>query len=86
MPAPILIYGTATCPFCVAAKNYLVGKGLSYEEVRVDRDPVRYAEMLQRTNNRRSVPQIFVGATHVGGYEELVELDRAGGLAKLVGI
>ncbi len=84
LPPRIQIYGTATCPSCVAAKNFLVGKGLTYEEVRVDRDPVRFAEMLQRSNQRRSVPQIFVGDTHVGGFEDLVALDRAGGLARLL--
>jgi glutaredoxin 3 len=80
----IEIYTTATCPYCVAAKNFLVEKGLSYEEVRVDRERERLGEMLSRSGQRRSVPQIFVNGHHVGGYDELVSLDRAGGLAPLL--
>jgi len=80
----IEIYTTAICPYCVAAKNFLVGKGASYEEVRVDRDRERFAEMLRRSNNRRSVPQIFIGEQHVGGFDDLVALDRAGGLEPLL--
>lgn len=81
----IEIYTTAICPYCVAAKNYLVDKGAAaYEEIRVDRDPQRFAEMLSRSGNRRTVPQIFIGGTHVGGFDDLVALDRAGGLAPLL--
>jgi glutaredoxin 3 len=81
----IEIYTTAICPYCVAAKNFLVDRGASaYEEIRVDRDPQRFAEMLARSGNRRTVPQIFIGAQHVGGYDDLVALDRAGGLAPLL--
>jgi len=80
----IEIYTTAICPYCVAAKNFLVAKGASYEEVRVDRDRERFAEMLQRSNNRRTVPQIFIGGTHVGGFDDIVALDRAGGLEPLL--
>jgi glutaredoxin 3 len=85
LPARIQVYSTALCPYCVAAKNFLVGKGLSYEEIRVDNDPVRFAEMLQRSSNKRSVPQIFVDDTHVGGFNELIALDRSGELGKLLG-
>ena len=81
----IEIYTTAICPYCVAAKNFLVDRGANtYEEIRVDRDPQRFAEMLARSGNRRTVPQIFIGSTHVGGYDDLVALDRAGGLAPLL--
>jgi len=81
----IEIYTTAICPYCVAAKNYLVEKGASgYEEIRVDRDPQRFGEMLARSGNRRTVPQIFIGGTHVGGFDDLVALDRDGGLAPLL--
>lgn len=80
----IEIYTTAICPYCVAAKNFLVAKGARYEEVRVDRDRERFAEMLQRSNNRRTVPQIFIGGTHVGGFDDMVALDRAGGLDPLL--
>jgi glutaredoxin 3 len=80
----IEIYSTAICPYCVAAKNFLVSKGASYEEVRVDRDREKFAEMLQRSGNRRTVPQIFIGGTHVGGFDDMVALDRAGGLEPLL--
>lgn len=77
------MYTTAICPYCVAAKNYLVSRGLSYEEVRVDRDHERLREMITRTQ-RRSVPQIFINDHHVGGYDDLVTLDRSGGLDPLL--
>jgi glutaredoxin 3 len=79
----VLIYSTAMCPYCVAAKNYLKNKGVDYTEVRIDTDQARRQEMLDRAR-RTSVPQIFVGDTHVGGYDDLVALDRAGGLQPLL--
>jgi glutaredoxin 3 len=79
----VLIYSTAVCPYCVAAKNFLKNKGVSYTEVRIDTDPQQRQEMMQRAR-RTSVPQIFVGDTHVGGYDDLVALDRAGGLQPLL--
>jgi glutaredoxin 3 len=82
--AKIEIYSTAMCPYCVAAKNLLTARKLAWEEYRIDRDPARQSEMLQRSSQRRSVPQIFIEGRHVGGYEELVVLDRAGGLDALV--
>lgn len=80
---PVLMYTTAICPYCVAAKNFLKSRGLSWTETRVDTDPSARALMLERSR-RSSVPQIFVGDTHVGGYDELVALDRAGGLKSLL--
>lgn len=80
----VIMYSTAVCPYCVAAKNFLKSRGLGYQEVRVDTDPAARALMMERTR-RTSVPQIFINGTHVGGYEELVALDRSGGLAPLVG-
>jgi glutaredoxin 3 len=80
----IEIYSTAVCPYCVAAKNYLVERGQRYEEIRIDLAPARRDEMLHRSGNRRTVPQIFIGGTHVGGFDDLVALDRAGGLAPLL--
>lgn len=77
------MYTTAVCPYCVAAKNWLKSRGVAWTEVRVDSDPVRRAEMMERAR-RASVPQIFVGATHVGGFDELVALDRAGSLQPLL--
>ncbi|HEX5755898.1 MAG TPA: glutaredoxin 3 [Arenimonas sp.] len=79
----ILIYSTAICPYCVAAKNFLKSRGASWTEVRIDTDPVRRDEMLARAR-RTSVPQIFIGDRHVGGYDELVALDRAGELRLLL--
>ena len=79
----IIMYSTAVCPYCVAAKNFLKSRGLNYREVRVDTDPAARALMMERTR-RTSVPQILINGTHVGGYDELVALDRSGGLASLV--
>ena len=80
----VIIYSTALCSYCVAAKNFLKSRGVGYQEVRVDADPEARALMMERSR-RTSVPQIFINGTHVGGYEELVALDRSGGLAPLVG-
>lgn len=82
--AEVIMYSTAVCPYCVAAKNFLKSRGLGYQEVRVDTDPAARALMMERTR-RTSVPQIFINGNHVGGYEELVALDRSGGLAPLAG-
>ena len=78
----VTIYSTAVCPYCVAAKNFLKSRGLGYSEVRIDTDPEQRKLMMERTR-RTSVPQIFINGHHVGGYEELVALDRAGGLELL---
>ncbi len=77
------MYTTAICPYCVAAKNLLKQKGFDYSEIRVDTDPERREEMLKRTGGRRSVPQIFVNGTHVGGFDDLVAADRSGKLAEI---
>lgn len=79
----ILIYTTAVCPYCVAAKNFLKSRGAIWNEVRVDIEPARRDEMRARSK-RTSVPQIFIGDHHVGGYDDLVALDRAGGLKPLL--
>lgn len=79
----ITIYSTAICPYCVAAKNFLKSKGLSWNEVRIDTDPVERERMLERTR-RTSVPQIFIGDTHVGGYDDMMALQRAGKLEPLL--
>lgn len=79
----VILYTTAVCPYCVAAKNFLKSKGANYSEVRVDTDPEARARMMERTK-RTSVPQIFINDTHVGGYDDLVALDRAGGLKPLL--
>jgi len=79
----VTLYTSAFCGYCVAAKNFLKSRGANYSEVRVDLDPERRAEMLARAK-RSSVPQIFIGDHHVGGYEDLVALDRAGSLKTLL--
>jgi len=78
------MYSTAVCPYCSRAESYLRSKGVDeIDKVRVDLDPARRVEMMQRTG-RRTVPQIYIGDRHIGGYEDLVALDRAGGLAPLL--
>lgn len=79
----IVIYTTAICPYCVAAKNFLKSKGQAWTEVRIDLDPVEREKMTALTR-RTSVPQIFIGDTHVGGYDDLIALHRAGGLDPLL--
>lgn len=80
----ITMYSTGVCPYCVRAEQFLASKGATaIEKVRVDLDPARRAEMMERTG-RRTVPQIFIGSVHVGGYDDLVALDRSGGLEPLL--
>ncbi len=79
----VIMYTTGVCPYCVAAKNFLKSRGATYTEVRVDTDPVARAAMMEKTR-RSSVPQIFINGTHVGGYDELVALDRSGGLRPML--
>ena len=82
--ARVLMYSTAVCPFCLMAERLLKSKGVAeIEKIRVDLEPARRAEMMQRTG-RRTVPQIYVGDRHVGGYDDLAALDRAGGLDPLL--
>lgn len=78
------MYTTATCPYCVAAKGFLKRKGWTTEEIRVDLDIARRDEMLARSGGRRSVPQIFINAVHIGGYDDLVAADRDGRLGAIV--
>ncbi|HET7400950.1 MAG TPA: glutaredoxin 3 [Usitatibacter sp.] len=82
--AKILMYATGVCPFCVMAERLLHAKGVTdIEKIRVDLEPARRKEMMERTG-RRTVPQIYVGDQHVGGYDDLAALDRAGGLDPLL--
>ncbi len=78
-----LIYTSGVCGYCVAAKNFLKSRGCDYSEVRIDREPGKLAEMLERTGGRRSVPQIFINGAHVGGYDDLVAAERSGKLKTL---
>ncbi len=79
----VIMYTTAICPYCVAAKNFLKSRGAAYTEVRIDTDPAARALMWEKTR-RSSVPQIFINGSHVGGYDEMVALDRRGGLKLLL--
>jgi glutaredoxin 3 len=78
------MYTTATCPYCIQAERYLKAKGVSaIHRIRVDLEPGLRIAMMERTG-RRTVPQIYIGDVHVGGYQDLVALDHAGGLAPLL--
>ncbi|WP_417701657.1 glutaredoxin 3 [Pseudomonas sp.] len=79
----VTLYTTGHCPYCVNAKTLLRRKGVTYEEIDVGSSPQRLAEMLQRSN-RRSVPQIFIGEHHVGGFDDLAALERGGELDALL--
>ena len=80
----VLMYSTAVCPFCVRAEQLLRARGVSeIEKVRVDLDPALRLEMMEKTG-RRTVPQIYIGDTHVGGCDDLIALDHAGKLATLL--
>ena len=79
----ITLYTSAICPYCVAAKNFLKSKGQVWTEVRIDLDFEQRQAMIARAN-RTSVPQIFIGQTHVGGYDDMIALHRAGKLEPLL--
>jgi glutaredoxin 3 len=81
--AKVLMYCTAACPFCQSAERLLVEKGVTIEKIRVDLEPARRAEMTQKSG-RRTVPQIWIGDRHVGGCDDLYDLDRRGGLDPLL--
>jgi glutaredoxin 3 len=78
------IYTSPWCGYCRAAKALLTRKGVAFEEIDIGRDPARREEMLSRSNGRYTVPQIFIGSTHVGGSDDLHALDRAGKLDPLL--
>ena len=80
----VKMYTTAVCPYCVQAKRILKSKGVeAIEEIRIDTNPSERAAMMERTG-RRTVPQIFIGDTHVGGCDDLMDLDSRGGLIPLL--
>ncbi|BBL75088.1 glutaredoxin 3 [Methylomagnum ishizawai] len=82
----VTMYSTAICPYCLMAERLLTKKGVKdIQKIRVDLDPERREEMMRKTQ-RRTVPQIFVGETHIGGFDDLAALDRAGGLDRLLGL
>ena len=81
---PVVIYTKVTCPYCHAAKALLTKKGATFEEIAVDGDRAAQAAMAAKANGRSTVPQIFVGETHVGGCDDLYDLDAAGELDPLL--
>ena len=81
---PVEMYTTPLCGFCHAAKRLLAQKGVEFTEIDLAADPSRRAEMTQRSQGGRTVPQIFVGEVHVGGCDDLYALDRAGKLDPLL--
>ena len=78
------IYTTPFCPYCSAAKDLLSRKGVTFTEINVMGDAARRAEMVERAHGGRTVPQIFIGKTHVGGFDDLYSLDEAGKLDPLL--
>lgn len=81
--AEVTIYSTTVCPYCVRAKDLLKRKGVSFTEVNVDDDDAR-AAMISKVGGRRTVPQIFIGDTHVGGFDDMYALDKSGKLDALL--
>jgi len=79
----VLMYSTLICPYCVRAKHLLRRKGVEYEEIRIDKDSGQRRIMVERTG-RHTVPQIFIGELHVGGYDELAALEVRGELDRLL--
>jgi len=80
----IVMYSTAFCGYCQRARNLFERKGVEVREIKVDEDPKEREIMLQRSGGRRTVPQIFIGERHVGGFDDLAALDRSGELDKLL--
>lgn len=80
----IVLYTTPYCGYCAAAKRLLAQKSATFTEIDIGADPVRRAEMLARANGRRTVPQIFIGERHVGGFDDLDALERKGQLDPLL--
>ena len=80
----VLMYCTAACPFCQSAEQLLVAKGVQIDKVRVDLEPARRAEMSAKSGGRSTVPQIWIGARHVGGCDDLYALEREGRLDPLL--
>ena len=80
----VLMYSTAWCGYCNRARALFERKGIAFREVKVDEDTAERERMLARSNGRRTVPQIFIGATHVGGCDDLIALDRRGALVALL--
>lgn len=76
----IVVYSSGFCPYCLWAKNMLIDKQVNFTEIRVDQTPGAHEEMLAKSNGQVTVPQIFIGEFHVGGYTDMVALDEGGEL------
>ncbi len=81
----VVMYATASCPYCMRARRLLDKKGVTYQEINVDDDPALWDEM-QRVSKRNTVPQIFIDDFHVGGFDDMAELDMEGRLDELLGL
>jgi len=81
----IVMYSTGWCPYCERARCLLESKGAAFREVKVDEDPAQRDIMMKRSGGRRTVPQIFIGDRHIGGFDDLYALDKAGELDPLLG-
>ena len=84
--AQVEIYTTGWCPYCARAKSVLQQKGVAFEEISLDEEPGRRAEMVRRAQGGRTVPQIFIDGEHIGGCDDMVALDRKGLLDAKLGI
>lgn len=82
--SPVVMYSTDWCGYCERARALLTRKGVAVREIKVDADAAQRAVMLERSGGRRTVPQIFIGERHVGGYDDLAALDRSGELDRLL--
>ncbi|MGE0315466.1 MAG: glutaredoxin 3 [Lautropia sp.] len=82
---PIVMYSKTTCPYCHEAARLLRDRGVAdFDQIQIDLEPARRQEMVERSGGRRTVPQIFIGDTHVGGCDDLFALDARGGLSPLL--
>ena len=79
----VIIYSTRICPYCMRAKNFFEKKNITFDEIRIDQDPAQMQKMME-ISKRQSVPQIFIGDYHVGGFDDLIEHDMDGKLEGLL--
>ena len=79
----VVIYSTRICPYCMRAKNFFEKKNIAFDEIRIDQDPTQMQKMMEMSK-RQSVPQIFIGDYHVGGFDDLIEHDMGGKLEGLL--
>lgn len=80
----VVLYTTGHCPYCIRAKSLLDKKKIIYQEIRIDLEPARMQEMIERSSGRRTVPQIFINHQHIGGFDDLWALEQSGELDKLL--